>query len=352
MSGSSLDGLDLATVEYQLDDNEITSWRVLHSESYEYPEEWRKKFESAAAYNGYKLATLHADTGNFFGDLCTKFINDTGTKPDYIASHGHTVIHSPKLSFTLQVGDGSHIAVKTGVPTITDFRTADIAAGGQGAPLAPIAEQHLYSGYGMYLNLGGIANISAHRDTAIQAWDVCPCNQLLNFIAGKEGLQFDTEGHLARKGSIDHKLLEKLRGVISLPHSEPYSLDNSFILTSFITLLKASTVSAEDKLATSVEYICESISAQAKQALENLNTQPTVLITGGSAHNDYLIERLSAHLTKQGVDAIIPDQHTIDFKEAVLMSLCGLMRVLGQPNAMASVTGASRDTINGGLFLP
>ena len=352
MSGSSLDGLDLATVEYSMDGEKILSWRMLHADSYSYPEEWRDKLEGAAAATGYKLTSLHAETGNFFGELCVKFIEESGVTPDYIASHGHTVMHSPKLSFTLQIGDASHIAVKTGVPTIAEFRTADIAAGGQGAPLAPIVEQYLYEGYGMYLNLGGIANISAHHGSDILAWDVCPCNQLLNFSAGRNGLQYDKGGELASKGNIDPTLMDSFRKVIPLPHTKPYSLDNSFILTSFISLLRSSALPVEDQLRTSVEYICESISSQAREAHRTLDIKPTVLATGGSAHNDFLIKRLSAQLEEQGVTAVVPDDHTIDFKEAVLMSLCGLLRVLGKPNALASVTGAARNTINGGIYLP
>lgn len=352
MSGSSLDGLDLATVEYEIDGDSIRDWKVLYAASYEYPEKWQSKLESAPAASGYKLASLHAETGNFFGDLCLRFIEESGITPDYIASHGHTVMHAPKLSFTLQIGDASHIAVRAGVPTISDFRTADIAAGGQGAPLAPIVEQYLYKGYGMYLNLGGIANISAHGDSGILAWDVCPCNQLLNFSAGRKDLPYDQDGLLARTGSVDQALLGEFRKIIPLPHSNPYSLDNTFILTKFISLLKASFLSVEDQLCTSVEYISDCITKQAKQARNLLGTQPTMLITGGSAHNTFLIERLKARLSQHSIEAVVPDDATIDFKEAILMSLCGLLRILQKPNALASVTGASRDTVNGGVYLP
>lgn len=352
MSGSSLDGLDMAIVEFSFQENDSIDWAILHTGSENFDPKWKKRLEKAPTLTGFGLASLDAEMGIMFGEMCRTFIEKAGVVPDYIASHGHTVMHAPKRQFTVQVGKPSHIAAASGIPVIADFRSTDIAHGGQGAPLAPIAEQYLFSGFDMYLNLGGIANLSAHSDAGVFAWDICPCNQLLNYLAEQMGMAFDDEGKLAASGQVDEALLNHLQSVIALPHNEPYSLDNSFILTEFIPRFRQTDISIEDQLRTAVEYITQSISLQCQHIATHRDENLSILITGGSAHNSFLIECLKSHLEQAGIDTKLPDTDIIDFKEAILIGLCGLLRLIEVPNALGSVTGASQDTVNGGIYLP
>ena len=262
MSGSSLDGVDLVIVEFNSGADEVIEWKLLatHEESFDGP--WKKRLESAPRLSSIELSRLHADLGVLFGDMCARFIETSGIQPDYIASHGHTVFHAPEHGYTVQIGSPSHIAAHTGVPVIADFRSNDMAHGGQGAPLAPIVEKYLFSGYGFYLNLGGIGNLSVHNGEEIKAWDICACNQLLNYLAAQKGLTYDDKGKLAGNGNISQTLLDELNGVIPLPLEKPYSLDNSFVVDTFIPIINNSDYSVEDRLRTVVEYISGSIASQ------------------------------------------------------------------------------------------
>ncbi len=352
MSGSSLDGVDLAIVEFKSGDDEVIDWKLLatHEESFDGP--WKKRLESATRLSSIELSRLHADAGVLFGEMCAGFIEASGILPDYIASHGHTVFHAPEHSYTVQVGSPSHIAARTRIPVIADFRSNDMAHGGQGAPIAPIVEKYLLSGYGFYLNLGGIANLSVHNGEEIKAWDLGPCNQLLNFLAAQKGLAYDNKGKLASSGNVIETLLEELNGVILLPLKTPYSLDNSFVTDSYIPFIKQSDHSVEDKLRTVVEYISEGIANQIQYLISENKLIPTLLLTGGGGHNHFLCDEIRNKLKALNVSVLIPDADIIDFKEAILMSLCGLLRVIETPNTLASVTGATEDTINGGIYLP
>jgi len=352
MSGSSLDGVDLAIVEFNSGADEVIEWKLLatHEESFDGP--WKKRLESAPRLSSIELSRLHADLGVLFGDMCVRFIETSGIQPDYIASHGHTVLHAPEHGYTVQIGSPSHIAAHTGVPVIADFRSNDMAHGGQGAPLAPIVEKYLFSGYGFYLNLGGIGTLSVHNGEEIKAWDICACNQLLNYLAAQKGLTYDDKGKLAGNGNISQTLLDELNGVIPLPLEKPYSLDNSFVVDAFMPIVNNSDYSVEDRLRTVVEYISGSIASQVHYLISKDQIIPTLLLTGGGGHNDFLCDDIRNKLNNLKVHVLIPDTDIIDFKEAVLMALCGLLRIIETPNTLASVTGADVDTINGGVYLP
>ncbi len=352
MSGSSLDGVDLAMVEFNSGDDDVIEWKLLatHEEGFDGP--WKKRLESATRLTSLDLSRLDAELGVLFGEMCARFIESSGIHPDYIASHGHTVFHAPEQAFTVQIGSPSHIAASANVTVISDFRSNDMAHGGQGAPIAPIVEKYLFAGYGFYLNLGGIANLSVHNGEEINAWDICPCNQLLNYLAAQKGLAYDNKGALAQQGKISLSLMEELTSIIPLPLTDPYSLDNSFVTNAFIPILQRSTLSVEDQMRTVVNYNCESIAIQIKSILQKEAITPTLLLTGGGAHNTFLGDELRNKLEQMHVSVLVPEGDIIDFKEGVLMALCGLLRVIETPNALASVTGADVDTINGGIYLP
>lgn len=352
MSGSSLDGVDLAMVEFNSGDDEVIEWKLLATHEEAFEGTWKKRLESATRLNGLELSRLNADLGILLGEMCASFIESSGITPDYIASHGHTVFHSPEQAFTVQIGSASHIAAHSGVAVIADFRSNDMAHGGEGAPLAPIIEKYLLPGYGFYLNLGGIVNLSAHHGDQIQAWDIAPCNQLLNFLAAQKGMAYDINGAMARQGNISSNLMDELTSVIPLPLNEPYSLDNSFVTQKFIPLLNNSNISVEDQLRTVVNYISESIATQIINTVSQSDFTPTLLATGGGAHNQFMCDEIRNKLDGSKVSVLVPDADIIDFKEAAMMALCGLLRIMELPNAIATVTGADLDTINGGIYLP
>jgi anhydro-N-acetylmuramic acid kinase len=233
---------------------------------------------------------------------------------------------------------------------ITGFRDNDIAAGGQGAPLAPVAEYYLFHGCDFYLNLGGIANLSYFNSEGhIRAWDIAPANQLLNFLSAELQLPYDDKGALARSGSVDVSLLKALNSLISLPVDHAFSLDNGWIETHFLPVLKTSEIRIPDKLATVTEFIAESVRTQIANCTP-VSHGITLLVTGGGAHNVFLIETIRRKISPVSVE--VPDTDIIDFKEAILMALCGVLRIIERPNAFASVTGATHDTINGMITIP
>lgn len=347
MSGSSLDGVDLALVRFHLESKSIDKWEMLATGSISFPPALREALATTDESQHEALAMVDRQLGSYFGQVCHEFSNNAGVKPDYIASHGHTIAHHPDKGYTLQIGNPEEIARHAGCPVISDFRSADIAAGGQGAPLAPVAEHYLFPGHRFYLNLGGIANLSDHGADSIRAWDICPCNQLLNHVANSVGKSMDEDGRMARKGVVDDKLLHNLLEKANLPHHGPFSLDNKHVRNTYIDFINTSPADPADKLRTATEFIAESVFTQAQNQIKFNKNQDSMFITGGGAHNIFLAEKLGQKLDSLEIRVIIPDNDIIDFKEAALMALCGALRINGIPNSFASVTGATHDTVNG-----
>ena len=199
MSGSSLDGLDLALCVFR-GSYRHPEWSLEQHTKVSFPDTLKPRLANAHHASGFELMQLDADFGSFIGQEIKQWMQNESISADYIASHGHTVFHEPSLGFTTQIGSGSHIAHITGIDTITSFRNADVAAGGQGAPFAPIADSALFPGYDGYLNFGGIANVHIiSEEEHAKAWDIGPCNQVLNFLAEKLGKEYDANGDIAKK---------------------------------------------------------------------------------------------------------------------------------------------------------
>ncbi|MFW5773358.1 MAG: anhydro-N-acetylmuramic acid kinase, partial [Tangfeifania sp.] len=203
MSGTSLDGLDIAAVEFSYN-NGNCDFQIIAAETGTYSHDWENRLRKSTELSGEKLIQLHTDYGRFLGKEIKRFIKRTGFVPELLASHGHTVFHQPEKGFTFQVGSGAHIAAETGITTIADFRTGDVALGGQGAPLVPVGDRLLFSQYESCLNLGGFANISFEKERKRMAFDICPANFILNNLARKLGKSFDESGELGRQGTIDN----------------------------------------------------------------------------------------------------------------------------------------------------
>ena len=354
MSGSSLDGLDLALVDFEIEDGRIYDWKLKAVEEIHYDEKLRSRLLDASNIDAKSFCTLDHDLGLFFGASVKSFIDKNSANIDFIASHGHTVFHFPERGFSTQIGNPACIRAKTNLKVIHDFRSVDVAYGGEGAPLAPLVEHHLYTGHDLYLNLGGIANISYHPRTSgeaidqkIIAFDVCPVNQLLNKLAQEKGLTYDNEGLLAKAGKLSEKLYAQLSTDPYLLRKAPKSMDNSYIQNYYFPLFDKFDLALEDKLYTCTQFIAEQLSLQIEANVKPAQSL-SCFVSGGGAFNKFLMEKIKEHCPR--INFIIPEMNDIKYKEAILMALLGLLRLTGQTNSMASVTGASMDTVNGAIY--
>jgi anhydro-N-acetylmuramic acid kinase len=341
MSGTSLDGVDLAFCSFNLDKG-IWEFEIPFAETFPYPDEWRNKLIKAPEINGLLLSLLSTEYGHFLGKLVKDFILKYGLTPDFIASHGHTVFHQPCKKMTLQIGSGAAIAGETALPVVCDFRSTDVALGGQGAPLVPIGDRLLFGTYHYCLNLGGFANISCETGPKRIAHDVCAVNTILNYFAQKPGRPFDKDGQLARKGTPQPGLLTKLNDLEFYKQPPPKSLGREWLNSTVFPLLETANLTANDLLRTYTEHV-------AIQIAQILDQDPLhqVLVTGGGACNLFLLERIKA-LTRNPV--IIPGPAIIHYKEALIFALLGVLRMRGETNCLASVTGASRDSSGGAIY--
>ena len=353
MSGSSLDGLDIAYCQFSTI-NEQVEWKLLQAETIAYPQRWITRLGKLPYQNALIFAKTNTYFGHFMGELVNDFIRRHNVEPDFIASHGHTIFHFPDKRMTTQIGDGGALAAITGFPVINDFRTQDIAIDGEGTPLAPAADRYLFPKHDFYMNIGGISNITCNVNGRYIAFDISPANQALNFLAEQLDLEYDKDGEVARSGKMDAELLAALNDFDYFEKSYPKSLGNDWIREQFIPTFIRFDSSWEDKLHTATHQIA-SQTAKAMQAIcekEGLNKPKyDLFITGGGALNKYLIECIQAATVQVGINTTIklPSKSIIDFKEAILMGLLGILRVENRPNCFKSVTGARRDTIGGAV---
>lgn len=350
LSGSSLDGTDLAYCRYDVDtlsDKLVLDWELVHSTTLPYPAEWIDRLKSLPTASAKELVVADTELGHYYGTLIRRFIEQHAIKQcDLISSHGHTIFHFPESRTTTQIGDGAAIVAEVNINTVSQLRSADLAFGGQGAPLAPLGDIYLFPGYDLYLNLGGISNITYLSGGNPIAFDISTCNQLLNGLAQLLGEEFDRDGIRASQGKLNQGLMTLLQSDEYLKLKFPRSLDNSWCQLKHVIPAKEYAASVEDKLFTSVEFISQEI-ANAIHSLQ-INRDVKMFCTGGGALNTYLMQRIKEH--NPTVTLHIPRKEIVEFKEASFIGLAGLWRYLGIPNLFSSVTGASMDTINGALY--
>ncbi len=343
MSGTSLDGVDLAACEFFKDKDK---WRfTIHdARTFGYPPEWSVRLAELPSADALTFCLTHAEYGHFLGRLVSDFIGQTGFQPQLVASHGHTIFHQPDRRITVQIGLGSAIAAETGIPVACDFRSADVAMGGQGAPLVPIGDRLLFPEYQACLNLGGFANISYEKDESRIAFDICPVNIVLNMLASSKGLKFDENGELARSGKVDLSTLERLNSLEYYRKPPPKSLGREWMEQKLLPVLLEKELSAEDSLRT----FCRHIAFQVNKARKN-KPGDNILVTGGGAHNIFLMEciRNDGNCNYR----LMSDQLT-DFKEALVFAFLGLLRWKEENNILRSVTGSSRDHCGGVMYKP
>jgi anhydro-N-acetylmuramic acid kinase len=343
MSGTSLDGMDLAACNFILR-NGKWEFSIEHAITYAYTPAWKTRLQKLIYAEAKEIALAHFDFGKLCGEFAKRFHTETGFDPLFIASHGHTVFHNPEKGYTLQIGNGASIATTSGKPVVCDFRATDISLGGQGAPLVPIGDQILFHQYDACLNLGGFSNISLSRNGKRIAFDICPVNTVLNKLAAELGKGFDNKGDIARHGEIIPSLLEALNNLPFYAKSPPKSLGAEWLELYVYPVISGDQYPVKDKLRTFTEHIISQITKVISE-YEITN----MLVTGGGTHNIFLLENLRK---STNCDIIVPDAKTIEFKEALVFALLGLLRWFEQPNCLASATGASHDSIGGAVYLP
>ena len=335
MSGTSLDGLDLCLVQFEGSGG--LNWKILKAETRPYDAKLVMKLKNAHLNSDKEIQLLDQDVGERFAKDCEEFLEELHV--DLVASHGHTIKHRPDLGYTLQIGDSKAIQTKLKCPVIYDFRTQDIELGGQGAPLVPIGDELLFGEYDFCLNIGGFANFSTRVDSKRIAADICPVNVVLNTLAEKLGRSYDDKGLIARVGNVDYDALEKLNELGFYSASLPKSLGREWVDREIWPILKSAELIEEDALATFTEHAAIQIAKMVSHG--------RALFTGGGVKNEFLIERIREHSTAQ---IEIPSPQLVDFKEALVFALLGLLRVHSQINVLASVTGAKQDHISGQIL--
>jgi anhydro-N-acetylmuramic acid kinase len=342
MSGTSLDGLDLAACRFTFDGS--WNFEIIKAVTVPYSHKWVNRLSSAADLNALDFAFLNNDFGKFIGKQVAEFSADLPQKPDLVSSHGHTVFHQPQNKLTVQIGSGASIAVYSKLPTVCDFRSQDVALNGQGAPLVPIGDELLFGDYEYCLNLGGIANISFRENDERKAFDICPANMAFNLFIKELGFQYDLDGNYGRTGKVQEELLHLLNQLEFYQQKGPKSLGREWFEEEFLPLILSFQLSPTDALRTLYEHVSDQLSLAVDQYPKG-----RMLITGGGAHNVFLIE-LFSEKTKH--KTIVPSAQIIDFKEAIIFAFLGVLRLREEPNCLRSVTGANYDHAGGAIYLP
>ena len=341
MSGSSLDGLDLARVRFR---KLHSGWRyhLCEAETIPFPPELEETLGRIASADKQQLKAADQALGHFIALSIQDFIRRHRIRRvDVIGSHGHTVRHHPAQRDTLQIGNAREIARLCQRPVVWNLRKKDVLAGGQGAPIVPIADWHLFPNYEVLLNLGGIANVSIKGSGRISAWDICPFNQVFNYYARQCGKAYDRGGKLAGSGSVHPQALEKILRLPYFSRRPPKSLDNQFS-REVIAALDRYALSPADASATWVR-------ATARLIAREIPDRSVVYVTGGGAFHRTAIQALRQEHRGQ---VIVADQQMIQSKEALAMAFMAVLRLRGEVNVLSSVTGARRDTVCGDLVTP
>ena len=340
MSGTSLDGVDLA---YCVFDKKEGQWQyeIIKAITVEYDDEWKDKLINAPKLSAENLVKLDYEYGHYLGRLVSAFAERQNLNPNIVASHGHTIFHNPKENYTLQIGNGSALKSHLSCPLVFDFRSQDIALGGQGAPLVPIGDKLLFSKYDACINLGGFANISLEINDERIAWDIGPFNLVFNYLAQQKGFEYDKNGDTAKSGNISIKLLNKLNSLDYYSQSHPKSLGREWLEEVFIPIIESSELSIEDKMRTCAEHI----SLQIAKSLSENNKE--VLFTGGGAFNRFIMQLIKE---KTNCKINIPDELLINYKEALIFAFLGVLRINNEVNVLSSVTGAARNHSGGSLI--
>ncbi|MFV8339971.1 anhydro-N-acetylmuramic acid kinase [Flavobacterium sp. LB3P21] len=344
MSGTSLDGVDLAHIVFTVKNNKW-EFQILESETISYTTDWLNKLKIAVDFSEGQLEKLNQDYTQHLASIILSFIEKYDIKNlDAVCSHGHTILHQPQNGFTLQIGNLPEIAAVINQTVVCNFRVQDVQLGGQGAPLVPIGDRILFSEYDYCMNLGGFSNVSFEKNKERIAFDISPVNTVLNFYANQLGLDYDDKGNISRTGICNENLLQELNTLDFYQKKHPKSLGFEFVKETILPIIESHSISLEDKLHTFTEHVALQI------ALALPNKNGSLFISGGGAYNDFLIERIQYHLPEMKI--IIPSAKILEFKEALIFALLGVLKLRGEINVLSSVTGARIDHSSGMIYYP
>lgn len=348
MSGTSLDGVDLARIEFRLE-NDKWHFEIFESTTIGYSQSWINQLQLAVDFTENELKILNQDYTKLLASIISTFIEKNAIQNlDAVCSHGHTILHQPDKGLTLQIGNLPEISTLTNQTVVCDFRVQDVALGGQGAPLVPIGDRILFSEYDYCINLGGFSNISFEQNDQRIAFDISPVNTVLNFYANQLGLNYDDKGKISKTGKINPDLLNELNSLDFYQQSFPKSLGFEFVKEVILPLIETFEIPIENKLRTFAEHVACQI-ALALGHFETKNDKKSrMLITGGGAYNDFLIARIQSYLPE--IELIIPSAKILEFKEALIFALLGVLKLRNEINTLSSVTGAKRDHSSGIIY--
>ena len=339
MSGTSLDGMDLVYVKFT--ENLTYKFEIITGETIPYSTLWKNKLKNAYNSSAVEITALHAEYGTFIGQKISDFIQKNKIeKLDFIASHGQTIFHNPAQHYTLQIGSGAHIVAICQKTVVCDFRTQDVALGGQGAPLVPIGDELLFSEYDYCLNIGGFANISYQKNNNRLAYDVVPANIVLNHYSEQLGYPYDEGGKLSATGKVNLNLLLQLNNLSFYRNQNAMGFEQ--VEKEIFPLIDAMNLSINDILRTYTEHIAQKIANE-------VNLKKSLFITGGGAYNTFLINKIQ-ELSNAKVH--IPESQIIEFKEALIFAFLGLLRLENKVNCLQSVTKANKNHSSGVVYHP
>ena len=342
MSGTSLDGIDLAHINFTVKNN-LWSYTLHETKTIPYDSNWLNKLKTAVDFSTTDLEKLNEDYTLLLGNTIKSFIQKNKLDNlDAVCSHGHTILHQPQNGYTLQIGNLPEIAKIVGVTVVCDFRVQDVKLGGQGAPLVPIGDRILFSDYEYCLNLGGFSNISFEQNGKRIAFDISPVNTVLNFYANKLGLAYDDKGKIARSGETDLNLMEELDALAYYQKPFPKSLGFEFVKTIVLPLIESYDISIEDKMHTFVKHIAKQTAFALPERIGKM------LITGGGTYNDFLLESMQNYLPEMNL--VVPDAKTLEYKEALIFALLGILQLRKEIKVLSSVTGAKNDHSSGKIY--
>lgn len=343
MSGTSLDGLDVVLVNFGRK-AERYYYELLHAKTYPYDGYWQERLSKAPALSGQDLTYLDHDLAQLWAECVNRFLQQNKINPktiNCIASHGHTIFHRPDKGITLQIGNGTRLAVKTGLDVVNDFRVKDVVLGGQGAPLVPIGDELLMDDqFDACLNLGGISNLSYRSEEGRRmAMDISPCNILLNAVANQLGAKFDENGRWAREGELDVTLLAHFNKWPYYQKEGAKSLgaeDLEYFFEGFNMPADPHAL-----LRTYAEHIAYQVANQLNEL--HLNQ---VMVSGGGALNTFLIERIQSFFHGK---LVVADVQLLNFKEAIIFAFLGYLYLNNKMNVLSSATGSASDSCSGVL---
>ena len=339
MSGTSLDGLDMALCNFKYL-NQKWNFELISTHFIEYSNDWKEKLANLF-YNNNNINKIEIQYSEFISESVNNFIKKYNLEVDYISSHGHTIFHNPEKGITKQIGRGDIIFKKTNIPVVYNFREQDVKLGGQGAPLVPYGDVLLFSNYESCLNLGGFSNISFKKKNKVIAFDICPLNIVLNYLAEKKGFSFDKEGVFASKGKINLDLLKNLNSISYYKKSPPKSLGKEWLEKLFLSELNNYNLNTNDLLSTCVEHF----SFQISNTFYRFNIK-NCLVSGGGVFNKFLMSQI---INKTKTKLIVPSKKIVMFKEAIIFAFLGLLRFRDEVNCLSEITGSSVDHSSGDI---